>query len=426
MLPKGFQQIHGLSICPIEWSVVQADEICSKITKGTTPSKSEIVENSNIPFLRVNNLTFQGKLNGNNELIFVTEFAHRGVLARSIAYPNDILMNIVGPPLGKVVLLPDTYLEYNLNQAIIIYRINPRDVDVIYFLGYLKSHYAQLWLSSRSKKTSGQQNLTIELCKELPVPLPSLPEQQKIAQILSTWDKAIEKLEALITAKQKRKKALMQQLLTGKVRFAGFDGEWRKTKIGDFSKLTAGGTPSTKIANYWGGEIPWMNSGDVHQRNIFFVAGRITKEGLNSSSTKLIPINSVLVALAGQGKTRGTVAINKIKLATNQSIAAIIPDNNLLNFHFLFYNLESRYEELRSLSFGDGGRGGLNLSILKDIQIDLPSKLEQQKIATVLSAADKEITNHQNQLAALKHQKQGLMQQLLTGKKRVKVNQVAA
>ena len=86
MVHKVFQQIQGLSICPIEWKVVRADKICSKITKGTTPPKSEIVENSNVPFLRVNNLTFEGRLNEKTELLFVSEFAHRGVLVRSIAY----------------------------------------------------------------------------------------------------------------------------------------------------------------------------------------------------------------------------------------------------------------------------------------------------------------------------------------------------
>src|SRR5690349_7754489 len=91
---------------PNEWPVARAAEVCSLVTKGTTPSKSDIVFDSNIPFLRVNNLTFTGRIKA-NDLLFVSEKAHRGVLTRSIARPNDVLMNIVGPPLGKTALLND-------------------------------------------------------------------------------------------------------------------------------------------------------------------------------------------------------------------------------------------------------------------------------------------------------------------------------
>ena len=218
MVPNGFQHIIGLGNFPCDWLISSADEITEKITKGTTPPKSEIVEDSNIPFLRVNNLGFDGVLNSKSEMLFVTKQAHNGFLARSVAYPNDILMNIVGPPLGKIAMLDDQYPEYNMNQAVLIYRCKEKLIDHGYFLSFLGSELAQQWLQSRSKKTSGQQNLTIQLCKELPTPVPPLPEQRKIAQILSTWDRGIATTEKLIDASKQQKKALMQQLLTGKKR----------------------------------------------------------------------------------------------------------------------------------------------------------------------------------------------------------------
>ena len=108
-----------------------------------------------------------------------------------------------------------------------------------------------------------------------------------------------------------------------KVQNEAIPEDWKLKKIGDLATVTAGGTPSTKNKNYWGGEIPWMNSGEINLKRIKNVEGRITDEGLKNSSTKLIPIKSILMALAGQGKTRGKVAINEIKLCTNQSLAAI-------------------------------------------------------------------------------------------------------
>lgn len=193
---------------------------------------------------------------------------------------------------------------------------------------------------------------------------------------------------------------------------------WTLTNISAVAELTAGGTPSTKKKEYWGGDVFWMSSGEVHKKNIYSVSGRITKEGLANSSAKKIPINSILIALAGQGKTRGIVAVNKIELTTNQSIAAIMPKADLIYYLYLFYNLESRYSELRKLSTGDGGRGGLNLSLLKSIRIILPTYEEQQKIAQILSTWDKAIEKLEALIAAKQKRKKALMQQLLTGKKR--------
>ncbi|MCD4673241.1 MAG: restriction endonuclease subunit S [Anaerolineaceae bacterium] len=258
------------------------------------------------------------------------------------------------------------------------------------------------------------------LLKDLIVQFPPIPEQRKIADILSTWDRAIELAEKQIKAKQRLKKGLMQQLLTGKMRFPGFEEEWKEYKVGNIADLTAGGTPSTRIPEYWNGNIRWMKSGDIHQKRIFEVENRITQKGLDNSSAKMLPVNSVLIALAGQGKTRGTVAINKVELSTNQSVAAIIPDEEYISFEFLYYILDSRYEELRRLSTGDGGRGGLNLKLLRSIKLLAPFLEEQKRIVYVLVTIEHGITKLEEKVIALNIQKQGLMQKLLTGEVRVR------
>jgi type I restriction enzyme S subunit len=253
-----------------------------------------------------------------------------------------------------------------------------------------------------------------------PIYLPHLSEQRKIAEILSAWDEAIACIKRMIIALQKRKKVLIQGLLTGDVRFPGFDGNWQEYRLGRIAKLTAGGTPSTRVKEYWGGEVLWMNSGEINLKRVYNVENRITQAGLENSSAKRIPINSVLIALAGQGKTRGTVAINKVELTTNQSVAAIMPDEKIICYEYLFYNLDSRYEEMRRLSTGDGGRGGLNLGLLSSIKILAPLLPEQVRISEVLNGCDYEIDLQNKKLDALQRQNKGLMQRLLTGEVRVK------
>lgn len=191
--------------------------------------------------------------------------------------------------------------------------------------------------------------------------------------------------------------------------------DWETRYVKEFTDCTAGGTPSTKVDGYWGGDIPWMNSGELNKRKIYYTQNFITKRGLENSSTKIIPKNCVLIGLAGQGKTRGTVAINKIELSINQSIGVFYP-NSIFNYNYLFYNLQKRYNELRLLSSGDGGRGGLNLNILKNLVIPLPPLPEQQVIAEVLSDTDNWIESLEKLIAKKQLIKQGAMQQLLTPK----------
>lgn len=269
------------------------------------------------------------------------------------------------------------------------------------------------------------------------VPEPQKKEQTAIANALSDVDALISELENLIAKKQAIKTATMQQLLTGRTRLPQFalreDGskkgtkqsvlgeipeDWEVKKIGDITSCTAGGTPNTSISKYWGGTNPWMSSSELHLKKVFDVTERITDDGLANSSTKYVPINSVLIGLAGQGKTRGTVAITRISLCTNQSIASIFPSRNHSS-EYLYYNLDSRYEELRGLSTGDGGRGGLNLTIIRNLSLPLPCIEEQTAIATILSDMDEEIQALKQRLSKTRQIKQGMMQELLTGKTRL-------
>jgi len=163
---------------------------------------------------------------------------------------------------------------------------------------------------------------------------------------------------------------------------------WKKAKIGDIATILTGGTPKTNIKEYWGGDINWMSSGEVNKRRIKYVDKKITNEGLNRSNATILPIDTIMVALAGQGKTRGKVAILEIETSCNQSLAGIVPNKELVNPEYLYQYLNSKYDQIRSLSGGDG-RSGLNLTLIKNFEILIPNSIDEQKIiAQILSDFD--------------------------------------
>ncbi|MBZ2206251.1 restriction endonuclease subunit S [Massilia soli] len=190
--------------------------------------------------------------------------------------------------------------------------------------------------------------------------------------------------------------------------------EWKATQIGEMTEVSAGGTPATGNEEYWNPpEVPWMSSGEVRLRRIHSTEKKISYLGLKNSAAKIFPKKSIVMALAGQGKTRGCVAVLESEVATNQSLAAIYPSDQF-ETDFLFHNLDWRYKELRSLSSGEGGRGGLNLSIIKSVPIGLPPIPEQQKIAAILTAVDDKLNIIARQIVATQSLKRGLMQTLFS------------
>ncbi|EPR2693621.1 restriction endonuclease subunit S [Raoultella planticola] len=152
----------------------------------------------------------------------------------------------------------------------------------------------------------------------------------------------------------------------------GVEVEW--SPLGKVAKkIYSGGTPDTKKTEYWeNGTVPWMSSGEVNLKTIKETEKFITEDGLNNSSAKFVPENSVVMALAGQGKTRGKVARTRIKLTTNQSLAAITFDDKKINSDYIFHFLETQYENLRQISSGNSGRGGLNLQMISAYKAPIP------------------------------------------------------
>lgn len=207
---------------PENWLLTEAESICDFITKGTTPPKNELfMKSGEVPFLKVYNLTKNGKLDFTIEPTFVSKETHNNFLNRSKVYPNDILMNIVGPPLGKVSLVPDDYPEWNINQAIVIYR--SIFVHSKFLANYLLAEKTIKLMSSQAKTTAGQHNLTLEICRNLPIPVCSLAEQTQIVAILESKLTACDQLAAELAKQLKQAELLKQAVLK-----AAFSGELRE------------------------------------------------------------------------------------------------------------------------------------------------------------------------------------------------------
>jgi type I restriction enzyme S subunit len=254
--------------------------------------------------------------------------------------------------------------------------------------------------------------------------LPPLHEQQRIAEILSTWDQAIEKVEVLIANAKSQKKALMQSLLTGKVRLPGFSGEWTKTAIANMGTIVAGGTPDSTDANCWGGNIAWATPTDVTKlqtRHISRTERYITSLGLSSSSTKSIPVGTVIVCTRA---TVGALAIATVPMTTNQGFKNIVPHNNQ-NSDFLYFLISQNKQALLRAAAGSTF-AEVSKTDFEKLSFYIPTIGEQRAIADVLICAETAIEKLENKLSALRAEKSALMQQLLTGKRRVKLHQKEA
>jgi len=259
-------------------------------------------------------------------------------------------------------------------------------------------------------ESTGVPQLTAPQILNYQIPLPPLPEQEAIAEVLSDTDALIGALEKRIAKKRLIKQGAMQTLLTPK-------DDWEVKKLGEVANCFAGGTPSTFNPSYWGGDIIWLQSGKVQNKLIKNEEQltKITKKGLNESSARLIKPNSVLVAITGA--TCGNIGLLTFEATANQSVVAIEPNKNF-DYQFIYYSLLLNKNLILSYQTGSA-QGGVNLKSVKNISLKFPIEFEQTRIATILSDMDNEINALEKKLSKTKELKQGLMQQLLTGKIRL-------
>jgi type I restriction enzyme S subunit len=307
--------------------------------------------------------------------------------------------------------IPECYYQKALHRLRPIYGF-----DVSLMMALL-----QLWVSNGHLLDYVIQTSIAHLPKDkfevVPLPLPPPAEQRAIAAALSDVDALVAALDALLAKKRAVKQATMQQLLTGATRLPGFVGEWGEIELGDAATIRNGGTPSTRVAEYWNGSIPWCTPTDITSTSgkyLIATERSVTEKGLASCTASLLPAGAILLCSRA---TVGEVKIAALEVCTNQGFKSLVCKSGVLN-EFLYYLLLAIKPLLIERAIGS-----TFLEISKrevaSIRVKLPSFAEQQAIAAVLSDMDAEIEALERRREKTRQIKQGMMQQLLTGRIRL-------
>lgn len=353
----------------------------------------------------------------NEERIMKVSAALDDEYKRSRVKSGDIVLTVVGNNVGRSNVVPEHYDGANISRAVAR-------------LAFKKSqssdfHYQCLqsdWFKSfvYSQQTGGAQPvINLSSLKKLRFLCPPLPEQRKIAKILSTWDKAISTTEKLVETSKQQKKALMQQLLTGKKRLVNpetgkaFEGEWEEVKLNQLAQITMGSSPKSDAYNETGDGLPLLQgNADIKSRKS---APRIYTKQI----TKECSVGDILLSVRAPV---GSVAKSLHNACIGRGIASIKSKSNVSQefiYHWLLA-FEPKWERFSQGSTFEA----VNSNDIKTLHMAVPAFAEQQKVASVLTAADKEIEVLQAKLAHFKQEKKASMQQLLTGKRRVKVDEM--
>ncbi|EEZ6054509.1 restriction endonuclease subunit S [Escherichia coli] len=387
---------------PKGWRFCKLADI-SRVTSGGTPNRaiSEYWQNGTIPWIRtteVQNCILQPE----DAKEYISELGLRKSSAKLIP-ENTILLAMIGQgkTRGQIALLKFE-AAINQNCAAIIFG---KSQEPEFYYHYLLSQYENIRNLSNS---AGQSNLSGALVKAINVLVPPYNEQKKIAQILSTWDKAISVTEKLLTNSQQQKKALMQQLLSGKKRLLDengvrFSGEWRNSTLSMFCNIAKGKA---------------LSASDLEVGDFPVIAGGKSSPYSHSDYT-----HENVVTVSASGAYAGYISYHNYKIwASDCSVVSAKADNLIDYFYQLLLSLQDKIYSLQS----GGAQPHIYPKDLNSIPLWVPCVKEQQKIAAVLSAADAEISTLEKKLACLRDEKKALMQQLLTGKRRVKVDEAVA
>lgn len=409
-IPEGYKNTL-LGIIPNEWEVKKIKEIGQVVT-GKTPATSE-KENYGDSYLFVSpvDLSDLKYIKNTEKKLSLIGFEKSRKLPK-----GAVLFTCIGL-IGKVGI---SLCDLSCNQ-----QINAIICNELMFNEYL--YYELRIRASKIKLIAGEQVLPIinkSDFENVKILIPPLPEQRKIAEVLSTWDKAIEKQTLLIEKLELRKKGLMQQLLTGKKRLHGFSEEWKTVKLNDLGFFFKGmGVPKDKVNAE--GKYKCLTYGDLYTKyeiKIDNVKTYISQDIANISQE----IQYGDICFAGSGETKEDIGKCAVFLDGKIGYVGgdIIVFRKSLNINSLFlsYALNTEYVNKQKYSLGQGHSVvHIYISQLEQITIYLPGIEEQNAIAEILSVCDNEITLAKQKLDTLRQQKKGLMQVLLTGKKRVEL-----
>lgn len=388
------------------WNTVKLKDICDFIGGGT-PSKQ--VENfwcGNIPWISSSDL-----IESSIWEINITRHITAEAVAKSATHicPRNTVLVVSRVGVGKVAIAP---FEVCTSQDFTNLVSKKHDAR---FLAYCIQNKMKIM----AEKTQGTsiKGVTVENIAQMEIELPPQEEQTAIAEALSDIDNLISSQQKLIEKKKAIKQGTMQELLTGKKRLPGFSGEWSKQQLGDICNIVNGGTPSTSIAEFWNGKILWCTPTDITScstKYIYTTESKITESGLKASSATLLPKGALLLCSRA---TIGEVRIAGNTICTNQGFKSLVVHQNISN-EWLYYMVHVLKFNMLEKAIGSTFLE-ISKKDLAELDIIVPEFTEQKAIAQVLSDMDSEIELLEKKLAKYQQIKQGMMQELLTGRIRL-------
>lgn len=404
-------------IMPDDWDVKMLGDIADVSSGGSAPQGDKYFNGEN-PFIRVQHIGQDSDSINRYDLITdeaVKKYKLKKYKSGTIVFPKSGASIY----LEKRAMLPvDAYIVSHLCSV----NTAQKDVDQEFLFYGLK----QIPLSKG--KADGYPTLNLSEVKRVAIPVPSFEEQRKVVCVLSGIKKAIEQQKKIIEKTKELKRSLMHRLFT-----YGLRGEelketeiglmpksWEPMSISDISvKLIGGGTPSTKIPQYWKGNIEWTTSKRLGE-NIYIYDGekKISENGLNNSSTNLIPKDNLLISTR---VTVGKAVVNKVDIAISQDLTGMVINKDRFSPEFIAYQF--RIARIQKI-FDEQKRGatikGITRDDLKKIKLAMPDLKEQKEISNILSKIEKKIQQAEIKKQAIQCFFKSLLQLLMTGQVRVK------
>ncbi|MGJ0203041.1 restriction endonuclease subunit S [Leucobacter sp. gxy201] len=390
-----------------DWSEKRLGDLATMKSGGTPSSKVPKYYGGGIPWVSIADMTANGKY----VKITAKTLSAVGLSASAASvYEPDVVLYAMYASLGECAIAVGAVSS---SQAILGINVGAE----------LDRNYLYYFLSSikREVKITGQQgtqaNLNAGMVRDFRIPLPPLEEQKRLAGVLADTDDLISTLERLIAKKQAIKTGMMQQLLTGKTRLPGHDRIWTDTAVGSIGRVVGGGTPSTRVSSYWGGDIPWFAPAEIKSEGSGVVTKSertITAAGLSGSAAAILPAGSVLVTSRA---SIGNCAVAGKPVSTNQGFTSLIP-NDLRSTWFFYYWVQLNRSKFESRAAGSTFLE-ISASKVRDLPIHLPPLEEQEAIGNAIKDVDAQLSALQDRLRKVRNIKQGMMQQLLTGRTRL-------
>lgn len=392
-LRGGYKQTE-IGVIPEDWKFTSLGEMCIKIGSGITPrGGASTYKSSGHPFVRSQNVGW-GKLL-TDDIVFIDNITHESFSSTELQL-NDVLLNITGASIGRSAVVDGQVVCGNVNQHVCVVRPKSDLLDPRYLNSFLISNAGQKQIES-FQAGGNREGLNFGQIKSFQLPLPSTFEQRAIAKALSDVDALSSSQDALITKKRDIKQAAMQQLLTGKQRLPGFNEEWKIKTLGGVVHIKKGQLITEKTI--LPGAIPVIAGGKAPA----YFHNQANRKGKT-------------ITISASGANAGFVAFFEVPIFASD--CSTISEGEHYSIEFIYSYLQLMQQTIYKSQTG-GAQPHVQPSHLNPLEINLPSLQEQTAIAKVLSDMDAEISALESERDKTKLLKQGMMQELLTGRTRL-------